>query len=138
MGYSSQYYDPAKAHEYYEKHKQLIGKKRKFNDKGKLAAKVVREAINEEKKQAIKQISEDCKAQVKKIREELKNKLKGLSKEEKARVRERYAEKIGALREKVKGIKEQTREAYKSKLEGELDKIASDSSMVKSSKRKKK
>lgn len=53
MAYASKYYDPAKAHEYYEKHKQLKGRTstKGLNESGRNAAKMVRESIMAEKKE---------------------------------------------------------------------------------------
>lgn len=48
--YSSKYYDPVKAHEYYENHKQLSGKKtstNKTSKKSKKEKKSVEERIKE-------------------------------------------------------------------------------------------
>lgn len=49
--YASKYYDPVKAHEYYEKHKQLKGSKPKvtLNEEGKAVDATVKEKINEER-----------------------------------------------------------------------------------------
>lgn len=55
--YSSKYYDPVKAHEYYEEHKQLKGKKAStasLNETGKNAASYVKEQINKEKQETLK------------------------------------------------------------------------------------
>ena len=54
--YTSKYYDPVKAHQYYEEHKKLKGRKpstSKLNDTGKNAASYVKEQINKEKKESI-------------------------------------------------------------------------------------
>lgn len=58
--YASPYYDPVKAHEYYEKHKQLKGRsgngksKPTLNEMGQAAAKQVKESINAERDSVIK------------------------------------------------------------------------------------
>ena len=51
MHYSSKYYDPKKAHEYYEQHKQLKGRTSTagLNEEGKKAAAYVKKQINEER-----------------------------------------------------------------------------------------
>lgn len=53
--YSSPYYDPKKAHEYYEEHKQLKGRRSTsgLNEEGRQAASYVRNSINAEKKSKI-------------------------------------------------------------------------------------
>lgn len=58
--YSSKYYDPVKAHEYYEQHKKLKGRVRKgtLNETGQKAKTYVQKQINEEKNQALNAESE--------------------------------------------------------------------------------
>lgn len=75
--YASPYYDPVKAHEYYEQHKQLKGNRRStstasLNEKGKKAALYVKSQIDEEHKTELTKHQEDVKAQ----REEAKNNTK--------------------------------------------------------------
>lgn len=52
MHYASQYYDPAKAHEYYEQHKKLKGRTSTagFNQTQKEAASYVKDQLNQERK----------------------------------------------------------------------------------------
>lgn len=54
--YASKYYDPVKAHEYYEKTKELKGRRSTstLNEEGKSAAKYVKEQLDNEKKERIK------------------------------------------------------------------------------------
>lgn len=75
--YASPYYDPVKAHEYYEQHKQLKGNKRStstasLNEKGKKAALYVKKQIDEEHASEAKAHSEE----VSKLREEAKSSTK--------------------------------------------------------------
>lgn len=160
MAYASKYYDPAKAHEYYEKHKKLKGRTSTagLNDSGRNAAKMVREALMAEKKEYNQKVNEALKAKVEEIkkelkekianmREELKNKLKGLSKEEKAKIKEQYKGLISGMREEYKGktqtvkdaakqAKEQAKEQYQQMYENEIAKIKGDKSMQKVKKSK--
>lgn len=74
MAYKSKYYDPAKAHEYYEKHKKLKGRKKKtsiadLSEEGKIAAKEVKERLNEELKAALKKVKKGNTAERKRLRE---------------------------------------------------------------------
>ena len=55
--YSSKYYDPVKAHQYYEEHKQLKGKKASttsLNETGKNAASYVKQQVDKEKQETLK------------------------------------------------------------------------------------
>ena len=79
MAYASKYYDPAKAHEYYEKHKKLKGKKKAssiadLSEEGKIAAKEVKERLNEELKAALKKVKRGNTAERKRLRELYKQK----------------------------------------------------------------
>ena len=74
MAYKSKYYDPAKAHEYYEKHKQLKGRKKKtsiadLSEEGKIAAKEVKERLQEELKATLKKVKKGNTAERKRLRE---------------------------------------------------------------------
>lgn len=79
MAYASKYYDPAKAHEYYEKHKKLKGRKKAssiddLSEEGKIAAKEVKERLNEELKAALKKVKRGNTAERKRLRELYKQK----------------------------------------------------------------
>lgn len=74
MAYKSKYYDPAKAHEYYMKHRQLKGRKKKtstadLSEEGKIAAKEVKERLQEELKAALKKVKRGNTAERKRLRE---------------------------------------------------------------------
>lgn len=74
MAYKSKYYDPQKAHEYYEKHKKLKGRKKKtsiadLSDAGKIAAKEVKEQLQAELKAALKKVKKGNTAERKRLRE---------------------------------------------------------------------
>lgn len=53
--YASEYYDPVKAHEYYEKHKKLKGRRStsSLNEEGKYAAEYLKEQVNAKRDKAI-------------------------------------------------------------------------------------
>ena len=74
MAYKSKYYDPQKAHEYYMKHRQLKGRKKKtstadLSDAGKIAAKEVKEQLQAELKAALKKVKRGNTAERKRLRE---------------------------------------------------------------------
>lgn len=120
MAYASKYYDPVKAHEYYEKHKQLKGRQSRtstkgLSEEGKATAKYVKEQIAAERKEWNNRLKETMQQRIK----ELKEQLKGKSKEERA-------EAIRDLREKFKSIKQQAKEAFDEKYAQEMDKIKAD------------
>lgn len=134
--YASPYYDPVKAHEYYEAHKKLKGRKRSsLNDEGKAASDYVKERINEEYKEKvsahktqtdsnikntreqatsdIKSESESTKASIKQHSERMKSQISSLQAElkrmnrvDKANNRERIANEIASLREENASQKE--------------------------------
>lgn len=74
MAYKSKYYDPQKAHEYYMKHRQLKGRKKRasiadLSEEGKIAAKEVKERLQEELKAALKKVKRGNTAERKRLRE---------------------------------------------------------------------
>lgn len=74
MAYKSKYYDPVKAHEYYMKHRQLKGRKKRtstadLSEAGKIAAKEVKEQLQAELKAALKKVKKGNTAERKRLRE---------------------------------------------------------------------
>ena len=74
MAYKSKYYDPAKAHEYYMKHRKLKGRKKRtstadLSEAGKIAAKEVKEQLQAELKAALKKVKKGNTAERKRLRE---------------------------------------------------------------------
>ncbi len=68
MHYASPYYDPVKAHEYYEAHKHLKGRTSSaagLNEKGREAASYVKKRINEERKSKVESTKSRSKAEIK-------------------------------------------------------------------------
>ena len=87
--YASPYYDPVKAHEYYEAHKHLKGRRSttKLSDEGKEVWAYTKNQITEEKKgkqteerQNRDQKLEETRAKATAARERISSKLKGLNK----------------------------------------------------------
>ena len=133
MAYSSKYYDPVKAHEYYMKNRELKGRNKAktpeekaaaarkstktLNEQGKAVAKQVKAAINEERKAAYKVVTQAVSAKIKELRKQWKS--QGLSAEEiKARVAE--------IRAEAKEQKKQIKALFEEKYLQELDKIKAD------------
>ena len=127
--YASKYYDPQKAHEYYEKHKQLKGKTStsSLNEEGKKAAKYVKQKITEEKKAAIEKHKEEMNKKIAALRE----KFNELPKADRKALRAEVTQAIKALRDEHKAAKAKIKEYYDNKYNEELSKIKSDSSMSK-------
>lgn len=140
--YSSQYYDPAKAHEYYEKHKQLKGRKKAesdrkstkgLNEKGKAAAAHVKETIAAEKKAFMDKLKEQTKEKIAALRD----KLKHMSKEERKKYREKIREEIAKIRSDYKAAKDKAKADFSEKYLKELDDIKKDKSFRAPAKTKK-
>lgn len=158
MAYASKYYDPQKAHEYYEKHKKLKGRTSTagLNDAGKVAAKEVKEHIMEEKKAQIEALKEQMQERINTAKEQmqdkidaLKDQLAGMSKEERKAKREEIMAQIAglrkdnkSLREKVrsenKAARQQVKEAFDEMYAQELEKINNSSEFKKEKKGSKK
>lgn len=131
MAYASKYYDPVKAHEYYMKHRQLKGKKKKtpeeqatadrkstksLNDEGKAAAKQIKAAIQKKRRQAYRDISDNLSDQLAALREQMK--LEGYSTDE-------IKEKAEELRAQAKEAKEQAKAQFEEEYLKELDQLKS-------------
>lgn len=150
--YSSKYYDPVKAHQYYEEHKQLKGKKPStatLNETGKKAATYVKEQITKEKNEALEtesknygkriiQQTSDAKARI----TSLQKKFSKLSRAQKKilgpkiqKELQKIQEDINRKREILKNEYEKNRksinENYSNKYDSEVEKMNRDPSMVK-------
>ena len=87
--YSSKYYDPVKAHEYYEEHKTLKGYENRYggsrastkglNEKGREVAKIVKEKITANRKSANEALREQANSEKDKNRAEHKQKVAEMS-----------------------------------------------------------
>lgn len=114
--YASKYYDPQKAHEYYEKHKQLKGRTNtrstsSLNDEGKKIWKVSKESITTEKKGEIKKEKDSRDAKV-----------------------AQHRESATATRERITAQLKQLSEQLSSKVSSEVDRIRNNSSLSKEKK----
>lgn len=143
--YASPYYDPVKAHEYYEEHKKLKGRRSTagLNDKGKEAARYVKEQLTTERKKkvdehkqytdsSIETVRNETTSEIEKNREEtqlqidsyktqmqskidrLSETLKSMSKEERAIKSDSIKAMIADLREDNKAQRESLMTDYKS------------------------
>lgn len=75
MHYASEYYDPEKAHEYYERTKKLKGRQRSTSDlseEGKKVWAVTKDSIKNEKKEKIKQEKDSADQKIAQHRESAK------------------------------------------------------------------
>lgn len=144
-------YDPQKAHEYYEQHKKLKGRKsgrkalvtRKFSQQQKEQWEYAKSQLSDEHKAINKDITESARADKAVLAEQAKEKIsqlremiKNLPKEQKAAARERISGMVDSIRAELKQEKEsitesskstrqQESEDYKDRKEQAYDKIAS-------------
>ena len=137
MAYASPYYDPVKAHEYYMQHRELKGKRAKtstasLNETGRAAAGAVKQSLQAEKKEKIKQHTETMNSKIKALRE----RLKALSPSERKNQKADIEAAIKQLRAANETFKKQLGLAYDSKYEEELQNIKSDESMRQETDRK--
>ena len=93
--YASPYYDPVKAHEYYEAHKKLKGRRSTagLSEEGRIAANYVKKSLNEERKKISDQSRANLKSNLEKISNERRNAIE--------RDRERTKAEIKAHTHKV-------------------------------------
>ena len=131
--YASPYYDPVKAHEYYMRTRELKKKKStaKLNEKGKNAARYVKEQLSNEKKSKIQANKEAMQGKIDRLREELKS----MSKEERKSNKKRIQREIDSLRAANKAERERLKKEYESKYIAELEKMRADPEFQKVSKK---
>lgn len=90
--YSSQYYDPTKAHDYYERTKKLKGRSTSgMSDEQKKTWNYVKEGVTTEKKQKTEEIQTSSTAEIEGLKSEASS------------VRERISEKLKSWLEKITG-----------------------------------
>lgn len=137
--YASPYYDPVKAHEYYERTKHLRERKStsKLNDSGKNAASYVKQQLDTEKKSKIEEDKSRTDSEVESTKERINNaiegyknltqskidglrsQLKNMSKEQKAQQREQIQSQIASIRGDNSNMRKILRDEYR-KQSGEL------------------
>lgn len=104
--YASPYYDPVKAHEYYERTKELKGRTSTsgLNSEGRKVASYVKKQLNEERKTKVNESKARRDSQIESLREETDSKIEDLRKETDAQseaYRVQTQNKIDQLREKL-------------------------------------
>lgn len=104
--YASPYYDPVKAHEYYERTKELKGRRSTtgLNAEGRKVASYVKKQLNEERKTKVNESKTQRDSQIESLREETDSKIEDLRKETDAQseaYRVQTQNKIDQLREKL-------------------------------------
>jgi len=134
--YASEYYDPAKAHEYYERTKNLKGRTSTsgLSDSGKQAAAYVKQKIKDEHKTKLDQQKEDMMSKIDSIREQLKN----MNPTQKILYKERFQKQIDDLRAQNKKAREDLKTEYDEKYAAEVDKIRASKSFIKTKTKSKK
>jgi alpha-galactosidase/6-phospho-beta-glucosidase family protein len=147
-GSSKSNYDPVKAHEYYEKHKKLKGRRstKGFSDTQKEQYAYAkdqlrenwqseRESITEDISKKRAQMSEQAKAKIDAIRNAMKSAMENMSPEQKKAFKEKMNGLISSIRDDVKSAKagltkagsearKQAREEYQKGIDEAHDKIA--------------
>lgn len=133
--YASPYYDPVKAHEYYEKTKQLKGRSStaSLNEEGKNAAKYVKEQLTAERKQK----TEQSKASMQSKIDNLNNMLSGLTSKQKKALRPKIKAQIAQLRDEFKIERDRIKAVYDEMYLTELDKMRSEAAFLKPVKKRK-
>ena len=118
--YASPYYDPVKAHEYYEEHKKLKGRTSTagLNEEGRKVASYVKSQITAEKKQRLEANSESRKSQISSKREERKQAVEAHKAE--------MNSKIDALRTMLKGMSKEDRKANRERVQGLIAELRSE------------
>ena len=132
--YSSPYYDPVKAHEYYMKNRELKGRTStaRLNDEGKEAAQYVKKQLTTERKTKVEDHKNAKDSQIDSLKSKMKTEieshknvmnlkidslrkqLKSMNKKEKSANKERIKNEIESLREDNANKRKDLQEAFKS------------------------
>lgn len=119
--YSSQYYDPVKAHEYYERTKQLKGRSTSgMSDEQRSTWNVVKEGITSEKKEKTENLQEESNATVEALRSEAAAARQRISEKLRAWL-EKIGEDASTNRETLSDIAKQQREEIQAEKQRKLD-----------------
>lgn len=119
--YASQYYDPVKAHEYYERTKQLKGRSTSgMSDEQKSTWNVVKEGINTEKKEKTDSLQDESRATIEALRSEAAAARQRISEKLRAWL-EKIGEDASSNRETLSDIAKQQREEIQAEKQRKLD-----------------
>ena len=118
MHYASPYYDPVKAHEYYEAHKQLKGRHSTagLNEKGREAARYVKDKLMEEKKKKTEASRTSMKSRIKNSSDQMKSKLESNRESQKQKIeahKEQTKSQIDSIRASLKSLSAEDRKGSK-------------------------
>ncbi|MCF0185042.1 MAG: hypothetical protein HUJ98_00960 [Bacteroidaceae bacterium] len=128
MAYSSKYYDPDKAHQYYEEHKNLKGKHstKGMTQEQKNILKYGKYQMNLDKKAEKSVLSEGIKGARQSASADAKSEKEQVSSEAKAQ-RERFTnqckQKVDALKEKLKNMTKEEKALYKERIQSQIQSI---------------
>jgi hypothetical protein len=122
--YASPYYDPVKAHEYYEEHKKLKGRHegRTLTEEGVKAKMYVRKTINEKRDADLKALKEGYE----KDREATTKEGEEIQKQVVSAYAKQTGQKIALLQEKIMGMTKAERKAKGRQLQREIDGLRAD------------
>lgn len=115
--YASPYYDPVKAHEYYERTKKLKGRKSTsgLNESGKKAASYVKQQLDAERKQKVETHKNDTNKSVTSNSEKTKEDIKAHNATMK--------KSIASLRAKLKNMSAMDKAMYRDQIESKIDNL---------------
>lgn len=137
--YASPYYDPVKAHEYYMRNREL--KKRTstagLNEKGKEAARYVKEQLNTEKKGKIDASKESMNSRINSSSQSTKSAIESSSNNMKSQIESKKEQmkatleshktkmqsEIDSLKKALKGMTKEQRSARREKILKQIDKL---------------
>jgi len=123
--YKSPYYDPQKAHEYYEEHKELKGYANRYggsrvstaglNEKGREVARIVKDRIDANKKYKAQQFRDDT--------TKLKEKSKAERQEIVTQAKEELSSSIASLKAQLQSMNPAQRKHAKIKMRAQIDQL---------------
>lgn len=122
--YASKYYDPVKAHEYYEEHKKLKGRTSTagLNEEGRIAAQYIRKNINDERDKNIEVAKATTKSQIETDKANLESQ-KSQRESEMRQHTEQAQKQIDSIRERIQKMSPRQRELASNVLGKQIESI---------------
>lgn len=121
--YASEYYDPVKAHEYYEEHKKLKGRS-SLNEEGRIAADYIKKSLYDERDKKLEERENAHKSEIESRQAQVEQ-YKAQREQEMAKHTEEAQKKIDAIRERLDNASPSQRKLMTKALSHEIEMIRS-------------
>lgn len=123
--YASPYYDPVKAHEYYMRNRELIGRRSTsgLNEEGKKAARYVKEQLTSERKEKQQDVKDEATADISSVKSQAQRNIESARERKKQQLENHKAAmdaQITALRATIEGLKGDEKKEQSAKVKEDI------------------